>query len=71
MTQEVELLRRQREELSAQMDEVRQQSHERCDERGSDRTHRSGENNGTVGIKTAPRGHDSREVRAVRTWQRL
>ena len=40
-------------------------------ERGSDRTHRSCENNGTVGVKTASRGHESREARSVRTWQRL
>ena len=64
--QEVESLRRQLEELNSQMDEMRQ-----VHERGSDRTHRSCENEGTVGVETAPRGHESREARAVRTWQRL
>ena len=37
----------------------------------SDRTRGSRENNSTVGVETAPRGHESRESRAVRTWQRL
>ena len=36
-----------------------------------DRTHGSRENNGTVGVETAPRSHEIREARAVRTWQRL
>ena len=60
--QEDEMLRRQLDELTAQMIEIRQQY---CDERGSR------ENNETVGVETAPRGHESREARAVRTWQRL
>ena len=37
-------------------------------ERSSDRTHRSCENDGTVGVKTASRGRDSREARAVRSY---
>ena len=69
--QEVEMLRRQLDELNAQMIEIRQSVVEHCDERGGDRTHGRRENNGTVGVETAPRGHESREARAVRTWQRL
>ena len=42
-----------------------------CDERSSVGTHGSRENNGTVGVETAPRGHESRKARAVRTWERL
>ena len=42
-----------------------------CDERSSVGTRWSRENNGKVGVETAPRGQESREARAVRTWQRL
>ena len=56
---EVEMLRRHLDELTAQMIEIRQQSFEHCDERSDDRTHGSRENNGTVGVETAPRGHES------------
>ena len=42
-----------------------------CDERSSVWTRGSRENNGTVGVETAPGGHESRKARAVRTWQRL
>ena len=42
-----------------------------CDERSSVGTRGSFENSGTVGVETAPRGHESRKARAVRTWQRL
>ena len=52
---EVEMLRRQLDELTAQMIEIRQSR-----ERNSDRTHGSRENNGSVGVETAPRGHESR-----------
>ena len=69
--QEVEMLRRQLDEITAQMTEIRQQSSSTAMKRSSDRTHGSRENNGTVGVETAPRGHESREARAVRTWQRL
>ena len=59
--QEVVMLRRQLDELSAQMVEMRQQSVvKRCDERSGDRTHGSCENNGSVGVETATRGHESR-----------
>ena len=64
-TQEIEMLRRQLDELTAQMIETTVIKH--CDERSGDRTHGSRENNGTVGVETAPRGHESREARAVRT----
>ena len=63
--QQVEMLRRQFDELTAQMTVV-----EHCDERSGDRTHGSREINGTVSVETAPRGHESREVRVVRSWQR-
>ena len=69
--QEVEMLRRQLDELTARVIEIRHQSFEHCDERSGDRTHGSRENNGTVGVETAPRGHESRNARAVRIWQRL
>ena len=42
-----------------------------CGERSSVGTLWSRENNGIVGVETAPRGHESRKSRAVRTWQRL
>ena len=42
-----------------------------CDERSGDRTHGSRENNGTVGVETAPRRFESRKARAVRTRQKL
>ena len=58
-TQELEMLRRQLDELIPQMIEMRQQSVKHCDERSGDRTHGSRENNGTVGVETAPRGHES------------
>ena len=57
--QEVEMLRRQLDELTAQMIEIRQQSSS------------TAMNAATVGVETAPRGHESREARAVRSWQRL
>ena len=63
--QQVEMLRRQFDELTAQMTVV-----EHYDERSGDRTHGSREINGTVSVETASRGHGSREVRVVRSWQR-
>ena len=42
-----------------------------CDERSSVGTRWSRENDGTVGVETVPRGHESWKARAVRTWQRL
>ena len=69
-TQEVEILRRQLDELTAQMIEVRQQSSSTAMSAAVG-TPGSRENNGSVGVETAPRGYESREARAVRTWQRL
>ena len=68
-TQEVEMLRRQLDELTAQMIEMRQQSSSTAMNAAVSRG--SCENNGTVGVETAPRLHESRKARAVRTWQRL
>ena len=70
-TQEVEMLRRQLDELTAQMIWDSSTVIKHCDERSGDRTHGSRENNGSIGVETAPRGHESREARAIRTWQRL
>ena len=58
-TQEVEMLRRQLDELTAQMIEMRQQSSSIA------------MNASVSGLETAPRGHESRKARVVRTWQRL
>ena len=60
-TQDLELLRRQLEELNAQMGDKRQTVNERSNERDSDRTHRRCEKDGAVGVKTASSGHDSRK----------
>ena len=49
-TPELEMLRRQLDELTAQMIEMRQQSFKHCDERSGVGTHGSRENNGTVGL---------------------
>ena len=67
-SQEVEMLRRQLDELTAQMIEMRQQSSSTAMNAAV-----SGlsEAMRTVGVETAPRGHESRKARAVRTWQRL
>ena len=70
-TQEVEMLRRQLDELTAQMIEMRQQSSSTAMNAAVPGTRWSRENNGTVGVETAPRGHETRKSRAVRTWQRL
>ena len=69
-TQEVEMLRRQLDELTAQMIEMRQQSSSTAMNAAVTRSHGSGEIDGTVGVETAPRGHDSRKTRAVRTWSK-
>ena len=69
--QEVEVLRRQLDELTAQMIDVRQQSSSTAMKRSGDRTHGGRENDGSVGVETALRGHESREARAVRTWHKL
>ena len=68
-TQEVEMLRRQLDELTAQMIEMHSTVIKHCDERSSVGTRGSHENNGTAGVETAPGGHESRKVRTVRTWQ--
>ena len=70
-TQEVEMLRRQLDELTAQMIEIRQQSVEHCDERSSDRTHGIRENKGSVGVETAPRDMRVGKPEPYATWQRL
>ena len=67
--QQVEMLRRQLDELTAQMIEIRHQSSSTA--MNAAVTHGSRENNGTVSVETAPRGHESREARVVRTWQRV
>ena len=64
------MLRRQLDELTAQMIEMRQQSSSTAMNAAVTGLG-SRENNGTVGVETAPRGHESRKARAVRTWQRL
>ena len=53
--QEVEMLRRQLDELTARMiDWIASTVVEHCDERSGDRTHGRRENNGSVGLETAP-----------------
>ena len=70
-TQEVEMLRRQLDELTAQMIEMRQRSSSTAMNAAVSGLAESRENIGAVGVETAPRGHESRKARAVRTWQRL
>ena len=70
-THEVEMLRRQLDDLTTQMIEVRQQSSSTAMNAAVSGLAGSCENDGTVGVETAPRGHESRKARAVRTWQRL
>ena len=65
--QEVEMLTRQLDVLTAQMIEIRQQSSSTA-MNAAVTEHGSRENNGTVCVETAPRGHESREARA---WQRF
>ena len=70
--QEFEMLRRQLDELTAQLIEIRQQSSSTAMNAavtGLSEAVRT--MNVTVGVETAPRGHESWEARAARTWQRL
>ena len=69
--QEVEMLRRLLDELTAQMIEIRQQSSSAAMNAAVTGLTEAVKNNGSVGVETAPRGHESREARAVRHWQRL
>ena len=69
-TQEVEMLRRQLDELTAQMIEIRQQSSKTVMNAAVTGLAEALRNNATVGVENAPRGHESRKARAVRTWQR-
>ena len=68
--QDVEMLRRQLDELTAQMIDIRQQSSSTA-MNAAVTGHGSRENNRSVGFETARILHESREARAVRTWQRL
>ena len=70
-TREIELLRRQLEELNARIDEVRQQSANALMNAAVMGISEAVRTMGADGIESAPRGHESREARAVRTWHRL
>ena len=70
-TQEVEMLGRQLDELTAQMIETRQQSSNTAMNATVTGLTGAVRTMGQSVSKTAPRGHESREARAVRTWQRL
>ena len=67
--QQVEMLKRKVDEFTAQMIEIRHESSSIA--MNAELTHGNRGNNGSVCVKTAPRGHESREARVVRTWQRL
>ena len=69
--QEVEMLRRQLDELTAQMIEIRQQSSSTAMNAAATGLTEAVRTMGSVGVETAPRGHESREARAVHTGQRL
>ena len=69
-SQEVEMLRRQLDELTAQMIEMRQQSSSTAMNAAVSGLAEAVRTMGTVGVETAPRGHESRKARAVRTWER-
>ena len=69
--QEVEMLRRQLDELTAQMIEVRQQSSSTAMNAAVSGLAEAVRTMGQSVSETAPRGHESRKARAVRTWQRL
>ena len=69
-TQELEMLRRQLDELTAQTIEARQQSSSTAMNAAVSGLAEA-VSDGTVGVETAPRGHGSRKARTVRTWQRL
>ena len=69
--QEVEMLRRQLDELTAQMIEVRQQSSSTAMNAAVSGLAEAVRTMGQSVLETAPRGHESRNARTVRTWQRL
>ena len=69
--QEVEMLRRQLDELTAQMIEMRQRSSNTAMNAVVTGLTEAVRTRGQSVSKTAPRGYESREARAVRTWQRL
>ena len=69
--QEVEMLRRQLDELTAQMMEIRQQSSSTAMNAAVSGLAEAVRNDGTAGVETAPRRYESRKARAVRTWQRI
>ena len=68
---EVEMLRRQLDELTAQMIEIRQQSSSTAMNAAVTGLAEAVRTMGQVGVETAPGGHESREVRAARNWQIL
>ena len=69
--QEVEMLRRQFDELTAQMIEMRQQSSSTAMNAAMSGLAEAVRTTGQSVSKPRSRGHESREARAVRTWQRL
>ena len=70
VAQEVELLRRELEELNARMDEVRQQSASAAMNAAETGLTEAERTMGQTVSKPRP-GHESREARAVRNLQRL
>ena len=69
--QEVEMLRRQLDELTAQMIEIRQQSSNTAMNAAVTGLTEAVRTMGQSVSKPLHRGYESREARAVRTWQGL
>ena len=69
--QEVEMVRRQLDELTAQMIEIRQQSSSTAMNAAVRGLTEAVRTMGQSVSNPRPEGHESREARAVRTWQRL
>ena len=69
--QEVEMLRRQLDDLTAQMIEVRQQSSSTAMNAAVSGLAEAVRTMGQFGVEAAPGGRESRKATAVRTWQRL
>ena len=69
--QEVEMLRRQLGEVTAQMTEIRQQSSSTAMNAAVTGLTEAVRTMGQSVSKPRPREHESRKARAVRTWQRL
>ena len=67
--QQIEMLKRKVDEFIAQMIETRHEFSSIA--MNAELTHGSRGNNGSVCVETAPRGHESREARVLRTWQRV